>query len=142
MNENQNKTSSEKGLITLYQTNRDNQELYINQQWKTAYYAVLLYAGIFGVFLSLKNFKVHMYVFAGLTCIISTVIICLCELALSETRRVDKKIREEKSFEFVKIVNKIIGKHDHCKSFSIFILIFVANIISCVFVILSIGFFK
>jgi len=126
-------------LMMLYQVNRDNQELYINQQWRVIYYAVLLYGAIFAVYLKLEDFKCYMYAAAVFIYVMSSVIICLSECSLCETRKADLKFREKKS---LKIIEDIFGKPDHSKSSWTFGFLLSANFVSFVFLICAVCHYK
>jgi len=125
--------------MILYRINRDNQELYINQEWKVIYYTVLLYAGIFAAFVNVYKSMWLMYVVAILAFFASTIIMIICESSLDKTRNIDKGIREEKSFY---IMNKILGTPDHKKSKCIFWLLIFANFISYIVLLVSIYYYK
>jgi magnesium-transporting ATPase (P-type) len=119
-------------LMTLYQILRNNQELYINQQWKIIYYTTLLYAAIFGAFVFLKDFKCLMYIIALVILFVSLLITFFCENSLSVARKYCDKIQNH---ELAKIIKEIIPEQDHSKSTWIFRILISINIFGCFFLI-------
>jgi hypothetical protein len=123
-------------LMMLYQVNRDNQELYINQQWKVIYYALLLYGAIFAVYLKLNNFESYMIIAGVSIFFISTVFICLIEQSLNTTRKADKDIRKKN--ELFKIIDDIFVEPYLSISSFIFIFLLLTNLGSCIFLICAV----
>ena len=82
-------------LLTIYQVIRDNQQFYMRQQWAVIYYAILLYAAIFASYRYLHNYEFYMYIFGGIVCVLSTIIVCFHEISLCETRKTERKIENE-----------------------------------------------
>lgn len=125
-----------KMLMMLYRVNRDNQELYINQQWKVIYYAVLLYGAIFAVYLKLKNFESYMIIAGVSICLISTVLIFLIEKSLQTTRIADQNIRKKN--ELFKTIDDIFVEPYLSISSFIFSFLFLTNLGSCIFLICAV----
>lgn len=141
----ENSNNNDRILMTLFQVLRDNQELYINQQWKIVHYAILLYAAIFAIFITLRDFRCFMYVVvvtvAVVILIVSSIVIWRNESSLIEARESVKKIRNDKSLKI--IINGILPPvSDPSKSTLIFVFLIFANIISCAVLILAICIYK
>jgi hypothetical protein len=116
--------------IMLYRINRDNQELYINQEWKVIYYAVLLYAGIYAISRALpEKLRVYLYVAASITFVVSSFIIILCECSLCQTRKDIKNLGKEL---------KIDSKESSWKSKTIACLLWFTNLMCLFFLIFAI----
>ena len=116
--------------MTLYQILRNNQELYINQQWKVIYYATLLYAAVFGALVFLNGYKCLMYIVALVVLFISTLVTFFCENSLEIARDYCNEIQNHK---LSKIIKEIIPTPDHSKSTWIFRILITVNVSSCIF---------
>jgi UDP-N-acetylmuramyl pentapeptide phosphotransferase/UDP-N-acetylglucosamine-1-phosphate transferase len=134
-------------LLTLYQSNRNNQELYIKLQRRDIYYAISLYCAIYSVFTALSKYAISMntsyqtlpfYIMGSIVFVFSTVLICIHECALCETRKADTNFRKKKKLE---AIEKIFGKSDSSKSKSVFYIILIFNLLSWVALLLAINYF-
>ena len=113
-------------LLTLYRSNRDNQELYFKQQWKGIYYVISLYCAIFAVFnhIDFVTYEFYMNIMGSIVFVFSTVIICIHECSLCETREADDNFRKRNE---LKVIEDIFGKSDSSKSKCIFYFMLIFN---------------
>jgi hypothetical protein len=130
-------SNDQENYISLFKIVRDNQELYIKQQWRITYYAVLLYSAIFYLRKVIDGHQCHLNLAVLVVAVFSLAMISICECSLCESRRSADKISHNiNSFE------QFIERSNGNKSFVIFILLFSINLLSAVFVIWAISIYK
>ena len=123
-------------LLTLYQSNRSNQEFYFKQQWNSIFYSISLYIAIFSIFGFFNKAAIYSncseilkFPFNIMGCavvIFSSVLVCMHECALCDTRKIDRDLRKKDGF---KVIESILSKYNSAKSSFVFYFLFVFNLI-------------
>ena len=111
-------------MLLLYRVFRDNQEFYMNQQWRVIYYIALLFGAIF---VAAKNTTLDpwaWYTATGIVFIIGTTLLCILEISLSESREKLDCIMDEKLLS----IKGISGMKNSSKAISVFLLLCIIHI--------------
>ncbi len=102
-------------LTTLYQANRNNQDLYMRHQWKVVHLTMIAYSVIFFLSDKLEETGLYALLFAIISVTsVSLVFLYQLEKSLCETRQIDDKLTSRTNLKLIREIVKRNKKSCSC----------------------------